>query len=230
MNRCNHLFLILVLATCTGPIAIGQDSGEIAENRDRPENFVDVGEQIPSITLDIRYATAYNFVGKPIDGYFRPRCLLTHEAALALQEVQAELQSRQFSLRVYDCYRPQRAVDHFVRWAEDLDDIAMKSVFYPNVAKKDLFARGYIAARSGHSRGSTLDLTIADLDMGTPYDLFDPLSHTDNPAVGAGVMANRQLLREVMAIHGFRNLPEEWWHYTLENEPYPDRYFDFPVE
>lgn len=180
--------------------------------------------------LEIRYATAHNFVGKSIDGYSRPRCLLTGPAARALQAVQAELMARKRSLQIYDCYRPQQAVDQFVRWAEDLNDTAMKVEFYPNVAKQELFAQGYIAARSGHSRGSTVDLTIAGLDMGTPFDLFDPLSHTDNPDIGAGPAGNRQLLRALMQKHGFRNLPEEWWHYTLENEPYPDRYFNFPVE
>ncbi|HEY3464004.1 MAG TPA: M15 family metallopeptidase, partial [Amycolatopsis sp.] len=162
-------------------------------------------------------------------------------------------------LKVYDCYRPQRAVDHFVRWAKDLADEKMKAEFYPNVAKDRLFADGYIAEKSGHSRGSTMDLTIVKLpprpqrpyipseplkpcfapqgerfgdnmvDMGTGFDCFDPLAHTDNPAITGVARQNRDLLKNTMAAAGFRNLPEEWWHYTLNGEPFPDTYFDFPV-
>ncbi len=206
--------------------------------------FVDAARQIPDLVTDIRYAGHYNFVGTPIDGYRAPRCLLTREAAEALERAQARLRPEGLGLIVYDCYRPQRAVDHFVRWARDLEDTAMKQVFYPRVAKDELFEKGYIAERSGHSRGSTLDVSLvrlpaADTDpplarvhipMGTPYDFFDPLSHTDNPALEGEIRDNRQQLKSVMEAEGFRNLPEEWWHYTLVNEPWPERYFDFPVE
>ena len=161
---------------------------------------------------------------------------MTREAATALSNVQSELASFGMSLKVFDAYRPQRAVDHFVRWAQDLDDKKMKGVFYPAVAKEDLFSDGYIAQRSGHSRGSTIDLTIVDLDtgeeieMGTPWDFFDPSSWPSNLNLPPQARANRNLLNAVMTRHGFRALPEEWWHFTLENEPFADTYFDFPVK
>jgi len=150
--------------------------------------------------------------------------------------VQGELAAFGMSLKVFDAYRPQRAVDHFVRWAQDLNDRKMKLVFYPAVAKEDLFSDGYIAERSGHSRGSTIDLTIVDsetgqeLEMGTPWDFFDPLSWPSSLDLPVQARANRNLLNAVMTKHGFRALPEEWWHFTLENEPFPDTYFDFPIQ
>ena len=202
--------------------------------------LVDVETLIPDAILDIRYHSSYNFVGEVIDGYRAPKCLLTGPAAEALAAVQERARQRDMTLKIFDCYRPQQAVDHFVRWAEDLDDTKMKQVFFPNVAKAALFEEGYIAAKSGHSRGSTVDLTLVSLDadggrvgeleMGTPFDFFDPLSHTDNPAVTGEARENRQLLKSLMAEQGFSNLPEEWWHYTLEDEPFPDTYFDDPVE
>lgn len=218
-----------------GTLACASAAPRPPEPATRPADFVDTATRVPGLSLDIRYAGSHNFVGAPIDGYLAPKCLLTREAAAALARVQEGLRSRDLGLRVYDCYRPQRAVDDFVRWARDLDARQMKAEFYPNVAKSRLFADGYIAARSGHSRGSTVDLTLlrADgeaLDMGTPFDFFDPRSHTDSPQVTAAQRAHRQLLREAMQARGFVNLPEEWWHYTLRDEPFPDTYFDFPVE
>ena len=201
-----------------------------------PDSFLELQEFIPSIGLELRYFSEDNFVGQVIDGYHAEKAFMTREAATALSNVQSELASFGMSLKVFDAYRPQRAVDHFVRWAQDLDDKKMKGVFYPAVAKEDLFSDGYIAQRSGHSRGSTIDLTIVDLDtgeeieMGTPWDFFDPSSWPSNLNLPPQARANRNLLNAVMTRHGFRALPEEWWHFTLENEPFADTYFDFPVK
>ncbi|MGW8368402.1 MAG: M15 family metallopeptidase [Gammaproteobacteria bacterium] len=224
-----------------------------------PDTFVNVRETIPDIVLDIRYATPHNFIGRPIPGYEAPECLLTRQAAEALGRVQSALRPFGLALKVYDCYRPQRAVDAFVAWARDLDDQAMKAEFYPSVDKQNLFRDGYIAAKSGHSRGSTVDLTIvplgmqtpaldapadsrscenaadqrfpdASIDMGTGYDCFSALSRTANPAIGSAQRANRLLLKQLMESSGFVNLAEEWWHFTLVDEPFPDTYFDFGID
>jgi len=183
----------------------------------------------------MRYAGADNFVGRPIAGYEAPLCLLTREAAEALAAVQAELEAAGRGLKVYDCYRPAQAVADFAAWARDPADERMKAEYYPNLDKSRLFELGYIAERSGHSRGSTLDVTIIDLatreelDMGSVWDLFDPVSWPTSDAVSAAARANRMELQRVMVAHGFRPLREEWWHFTLQNEPYPDTYFDFAV-
>lgn len=192
--------------------------------------FTNVNRAIPSVKFDMRYTTTNNFIGSPIDGYREPICYLTNETAVALANVQQRLQKEGLALRVFDCYRPQRSVDNFVRWAKDLNDTKMKSRYYPNVAKKDLFKEGYIAAKSGHSRGSTIDLTIDGLDMGTPFDFFDPRSHTDAESVTKEQHNNRMVLKKVMEANGFKNYAEEWWHYTLKEEPFKERYFDFTVE
>jgi len=197
--------------------------------------FVLVGEAIPDVILEIRYYSTYNFVGERIDGYEEPVALLTREAARALRLVSDDLRVKGYRLVIYDTYRPQCAVDHFVRWAEELAADAMKPVFYPEVDKRELFSRGFIARRSGHSRGSTVDLTLLDertgrlLDMGGPFDYFGELSHPDFAGVTPQQHANRMLLRDAMLSHGFRPLSTEWWHFTLNGEPYPDTYFDFPV-
>lgn len=197
--------------------------------------FVSVSDVIPDALLDVRYYTTYNFVGERIDGYEQPVVLMTKEAAAALALVNRDMRAQGLRLVVYDAYRPQRAVDHFVRWAEDVSDTRMKAIFYPEVDKADLFERGFIAKRSGHSRGSTVDLTLLDeksgmlLDMGGPFDFFGELSHPDFAGVTTEQHANRMLLRDAMVTHGFRPLSTEWWHFTLVNEPYPDTYFDFPV-
>lgn len=193
-------------------------------------SFVAVNAMEPGILVEMRYFGDNNFLGRKVAGYSAARCLLTKPAAQALAAVQRDLREFSLSLRVYDCYRPQRAVDDFVQWAKDLSDARMKKTFYPDVDKKDLFKEGYIAAKSGHSRGSTLDLTIDGLDMGTAYDYFDKLAHTLNPAIGAVQKANRALLKLAMEKHGFKNLPDEWWHFTLKDEPFPGRYFDVPIE
>ena len=196
---------------------------------DRAERFVNVNTLIPSVRFDMRYASDENFVGQPIEGYLEPVCYLTKEAALALKEVQNALKKEGLRLRIFDCFRPQRAVDHFVRWAEDLNDTKMKSTYYPDVGKKELFAKGYIAARSGHSRGSTVDLGIEGFDMGTPFDFFDVRSHTASAAVTDQQHQNRMHLKKVMEANGFRNYAEEWWHFTLKDEPYKEKYFDFEI-
>lgn len=222
-NATRALILSLALAACAHAAP------------SRHEGFVDAASVVPGLRVEMRYTTAHNFVGRPIDGYEAPVCILTREAAEALARAQAELAQRGLGLKVYDCYRPQRAVAHFARWAADLSDQSTKAEFYPNVDKARLFELGYIAARSGHSRGSTLDLTIVDLatdaeiDMGTPFDLFDTRSWPTDETVSAEARANRLLLQNVMRAHGFRSLQEEWWHFTLEGEPHPDTYFDFVV-
>lgn len=197
--------------------------------------FANAGATIPDLLVDMRYTTDRNFVGAPIDAYEAPNCLLTEPATQALALVQAELKTFGLGLKVFDCYRPATSVAHFARWAKDLDDQATKPEYYPNVPKSDLFKLGYIAERSGHSRGSTVDLTIMDLntgealDMGSAFDLFDTFSWPSDPRPTAQQRANRALLQSVMTKHGFRGLKEEWWHFTLNDEPYPDTYFDFPV-
>jgi D-alanyl-D-alanine dipeptidase len=194
---------------------------------------------VPGIRTELRYATAHNFVGEKIDGYRGARCILTRQAALALGAVQEELRPFGLGIKVFDAYRPQSAVDHFVRWAKRVDDTKMKAEFYPGVAKEELFRGDYIATRSGHSRGSSVDLTIVslggetagrELDMGTGFDYFGPKSWSDNLTLTAQVRANRLLLQALMKKHGFRLYVKEWWHFTLESEPYPQTYFDFPVE
>lgn len=237
----------------------GTSTGSRASEPTAPDEFVALRTVAPTIIQEIRYVTPHNFVGEPVDGYEQPLCILTRPAARALQRAQWKLLRQGYSLKVYDCYRPQRAVDHFVRWAKDLEDERMKPEFYPQVDKSRLFADGYIAEKSGHSRGSTVDLTIVKLpakptrpyvpgeklvpcyapqgerfrdnsvDMGTGYDCFDTLSHTDDPRIQGERRANRQLLKSTLADVGFTNLPEEWWHFTHKPELFPDTYFDFPV-
>ena len=200
-----------------------------------PHGFVDLKKAVPALQVEARYYGSNNFLGRPVDGYEAPRCYLTRPAAKALKAAEEALAPFGLGLKVFDAYRPQRAVDHFVRWAKDLGDTKMKARYYPRVAKSVLFKEGYIAARSGHSRGSTVDLTLIDrasgreLDMGTGFDFFGPESWPSSMAVTAQQRANRLLLRSVMTRAGFRPLQEEWWHFTLENEPFPERYFDFPV-
>lgn len=202
-----------------------------------PRGFVYVDEMIPDIRIELRYATNHNFVGDHIDGYVQPRPILTRQAAEALKKVQEELRPFGLGLKVFDAYRPQRAVDHFVRWAKELKDARMKAEFYPGVRKEDLFRDDYIAARSGHSRGSTVDLTIVpvdgasarELDMGSGFDFFGPESWPTFSGISPERRAHRMLLQILMKKYGFKPYPKEWWHFTLENEPFPDTYYDFPV-
>ena len=186
--------------------------------------------------VELRYYTSNNFVGKPVDGYHSNRLILTKQTIKALKLIQAELQDQNLCLKIYDGYRPQQAVNHFIRWAKDLNDTINKQVFYPDVKKKDLFKEEYIASRSGHSRGSTVDLTIIDgntgepLDMGSPYDFFGQQSWVNYEGITKKQKENRQLLQTVMLKYGFRNYPKEWWHFTLRHEPFPKTYFDFPIK
>ena len=212
-------------------------AGALAAAACQTPRLVPLADLAPDVSQDLRYAGPDNFVGAPIDGYERPVCLLTEPAARALAEVERDLAPQGLGLRVFDCYRPARAVAHFARWAHDLSDQRTKPRYYPHVEKAELFEKGFIAERSSHSRGSTVDATLVEeradgglgeLDMGTPFDLFDARSATAAD-VPAAARANRQLLRESMERRGFRNLAAEWWHYTLADEPYPERYFDVPV-
>lgn len=201
-----------------------------------PEGFVYAKSIIQDLNVDLRYYSVNNFVGDTIDGYHANTLIITKPTAEALKRVQTELQQQNLCLKVYDGYRPQRAVNHFIRWAKDLNDKTNKQQFYPDVEKRHLFRDGYIASRSGHSRGSTLDLTIIDgntqepLDMGSPYDFFGERSWVEYANLTETQKQNRQLLQAVMLKHGFRNYPKEWWHFTLRGEPFPDTYFDFAVE
>ncbi|MDA9909395.1 M15 family metallopeptidase [Gammaproteobacteria bacterium] len=207
-----------------------------SHDKDVPDNFIYLTEVIPKVRFDLRYYSDDNFIGQPIPGYHSNVMIVTLQAAMALKKVQLELAYSNFSLKLFDAYRPQSAVDYFIRWANDPEDERMKAQYYPNVDKGELIPRGFIAEKSSHSRGSTVDLTIisnengSELDMGTPFDLFDQKSWPSDTTVSVQQRANRQLLRSVMSKHGFIGLEEEWWHFTLRDEPYPDRYFDFPVK
>ena len=202
---------------------------------DDTRGFVSAGEMIPDVLLDIRYYSSFNFIGERIDGYEEPAALLTRETAEALAAVSSEAMRRGFRLKIFDAYRPQKAVDHFVRWAKDPADTRMKAYFYPDLEKKDIIPQHYIAEHSGHSRGSTVDLTLFELetqrdaDMGGTFDFFGEKSHPDYAGVSEAQHANRMLLQKLMVKHGFRPLESEWWHFTLENEPWPETYFTFPV-
>jgi len=227
-------------------------------SQDIPEGFVEIREVIPDVILDLRYLTNHNFLGLPVDGYKSEKCYITKVAADSLAKVQAELRKFNLTLKIYDAYRPQCAVDHFVRWAKDLSDTLTKKEFYPTIDKSRLFVDGFIAEKSGHSRGSTIDLTIVpipipsqpifdvdnqcecfesaekrfkdnSIDMGTGFDCFHSLSHTENINLTPQQRANRLLLKFLMDKYGFKNLVEEWWHFTLRNEPFPNTYFDFEI-
>ena len=198
-------------------------------------HFTVLADYDPGIIQEIRYHSTYNFIGDRIDGYEEPCALLTIEAARALKKVSNEVNVKGYRLKVFDAYRPARAVKHFVLWGiEDLD-LRMKSYFYPDLDKEDLFMKGYIAKKSSHSRGSTVDLTLLDMktgkevDMGSPFDLFSPVSHPDYKGITKDQYANRMLLQQVMIRNGFEPLDCEWWHFTLKDEPFPETYFDFPI-
>ena len=202
-----------------------------------PDGFVYVDQEIPGIRVDLLYASGNNFVGRPINGYVSKRAVLTKPAARALADVQADLKPFGLELFIFDTYRPQRAVDEFIAWAKDLKDIRTKAKYYPRVAKENLFSEGYIADRSGHSRGSTIDLTIVSssspfkpLNMGTNFDFFGPESWPKFAGVTPEQRANRLLLRTLMLKHGFKPYEMEWWHFTYEKEPFPETYFDFVVD
>jgi D-alanyl-D-alanine dipeptidase len=235
-----HTGVLLAMTFCLWGVAARADP--------LPDGFVYLSDLAPGIRQDMRYAGSNNFIGRPITGYHAGRCILSRPAATALAAVEQELEPQGLALKVFDCYRPQQAVDDFVNWGHDLTDQKNKAVYYPLVPKQQLFLRGYIAEKSGHSRGSTMDLTVVmlvpgkspavqgpalangEVDMGSPFDLFDEHSHTDFSPLPAAAARNRQWFRTLMDSHGFKNLPEEWWHYTLRDEPFPAQYFNFPVQ
>ncbi|MEQ9310120.1 MAG: M15 family metallopeptidase [Balneolaceae bacterium] len=217
--------------------------------------FVEINKVSESIIKEIRYATKYNFVGEKIDGYTEPKCYLTSSAAEALSRVQAKLANKSMALKIFDCYRPQRAVNNFVSWAKSVETNATKDIYFPRVPSDELFEKGYIAERSGHSRGSTVDLTIvklpyeppvnyiynclepegyiyrgSELNMGTAYDCFDEKSNTHNQELEKEIIENRMMLLKIMEEEGFANYSKEWWHFTFKPETYPDTYFDLPIE
>ena len=233
------------LRASTAPVAPEEDNSA----------FVTLTDVVPDAILEIRYFSTFNFVGERIDGYLEPTALLTKQAADSLRAVSDDLMVRGYRLKIFDAYRPQRAVDHFRRWAADASDTRMKPYFYPDLPKSLLFKQGYISARSGHTRGSTVDLTLFDMntekevDMGGTFDWLGPESHPafcGDPASGKYTgdnsksptgrsitpeqFRNRMILRQAMMRHGFKPIGTEWWHYTLRNEPFPDTYFKFPVE
>ena len=200
-----------------------------------PSGFVVLADFVPSIVQEIRYHSSYNFIGERIDGYEEPIALLTKEAARALKSVAGELIVQGYRLKVFDAYRPACAVKHFVLWGIEDQDVRMKPYFYPELEKQELFAKGYIAKQSSHSRGSAVDLTLLDMktgkevDMGSPFDLFSEASHPAFKGVTEEQYENRMRLQKVMVRNGFRPLDCEWWHFSLRDEPYPDTYFAFPV-
>ena len=200
-----------------------------------PSGFVVLADYVPNIVQEIRYYSTYNFIGERIDGYEEPCALLTIEAARALKSVSSEVFVLGYRLKVFDAYRPACVVKQFVLWGIEDQDVRMKPYFYPELEKQELFAKGYIAKLSSHSRGSAVDLTLLDMktgkevDMGSPFDLFSGLSHPDCRDVTEEQFENRMLLQRVMVRSGFRPIDCEWWHFSLENEPYPDTYFNFPV-
>jgi len=240
-------------APAKAPVA----KGTVAE---RPADFVSVADLDPSIVLELRYFGAHNFMGRRVLGYKAAKCLLTRPTAEALKAVQADLKPFGLSLKIYDGYRPQRAVDTFIAWAKDFKDTRMQAEFYPRVPKDRIFAEGYLVARSGHSRGSTVDLTVIELpaagqesyregdplcdcglpatkrfrdnslDFGTGYDCFDALANVEDPRITTDQKVRRLMLRALMEKHGFKPYPPEWWHFTLRDEPYPETWFDFEIE
>lgn len=239
------LAIVLTLSACAA-----------CPQNNTPKGFVHLTDVVPDAILEIRYYSTYNFVGDRIDGYEKPTALLTKEAAKALKAVSDDVIKQGYRLKIYDAYRPQRAVTHFMKWAKQRNDIRMKAYFYPDLDKSVLFAKGYIAEKSGHSRGSTIDLTLFDMktekevDMGGTFDWFGIESHPSwcgNPEtnqytgefsgntppaerkINEVQFRNRMILRAAMVKHGFKPIAEEWWHFTLKNEPYPDTYFDHPV-
>ena len=241
------LLAVMLLMACT------DKKGEFVRPNDRSA-FVTLTDAVPDAILEIRYFSTYNFVGTRIDGYEEPTALLTKQAADSLQVVSKEVMKMGYRLKIYDAYRPQKAVDHFVRWSKDANDSLMKRYFYPQLEKDVLFPQGYIAEQSGHTRGSTVDLTLFDmktekeLDMGGTFDWFGPESHPDfcgDPETGkytgdnhkspasrsitAEQFQHRMILRQAMLRHGFKPFDTEWWHFTLRDEPFPDTYFEFPV-
>ena len=238
LRKINLLFLIVLLLslfsckTMTNDSSVTSDALNISNDS---SGFVLLSDAVPDAILEIRYYSTYNFVGKRIAGYEEPIALITKEAATKLKEVSDELIEKGYRLKIYDAYRPQMAVNNFVDWAKDLNDTKMKKYFYPNLDKEVLFPQMYIMEYSGHTRGSTVDLTLFDMntekevDMGGTFDYFGKESHPDYKGITDEQYNNRMILRDAMLSHGFKPLETEWWHFTLEDEPYKDIYFNFPI-
>jgi D-alanyl-D-alanine dipeptidase len=226
--RWSLVILVILALLATGAIISNQSS--------LPDGFVYITDVIPTAQLEIRYCSNDNFCGTVIDGYEAPKAILTVEAAQALKKAADALYEQGYFIKIFDAYRPQRAVNHFIRWAKDLDDTKMKEKYYPELDKSVLFELGYIAEKSGHSRGSTVDLTLVEissgeeLDMGSGFDFFGKISNHGTDLITEEQEKNRNILRDAMVEAGFEVYPEEWWHYKLKDEPYPDTYFDFPVK
>lgn len=258
MNKELRIVLVvaLVMILCLGVVFCrkGNHTGQVVLTEDSSE-FVMIADAVPDAILEIRYYSTYNFVGERIDGYLEPTSMLTRIAADSLRAVSDDVKALGYRLKIYDAYRPQMGVDHFVRWAKDIPDTLMKAFFYPDLTKDVLFPQDYIAEKSGHTRGSTVDLTLFDMktekevDMGGTFDWFGVESHPDfcgDPETGEykgddkrsptgrtiteEQFRNRMILRRAMLRHGFKALDSEWWHFTLNNEPFPDTYFTFPVK
>ncbi|MGY0504819.1 M15 family metallopeptidase [Luteimonas sp. e5] len=231
------LLPLFVLGGCVHAPRAGSATAAMPQEA-REAGLVDVADFVADAQFDIRYAGHDNFVGVPVDGYAAPRCWLHRPAAQALAQVADELRAQGLRLRIFDCYRPARAVAHFMRWAKDLEDVRTKPAYYPNLDKHELVGE-YIAERSGHSRAATIDLTVMqcttagnacrELDMGTPFDFFDTLANTDDPRMSPQQRCNRDLLRDAMQRHGFANYAMEWWHFTFKPEPTPQTHFDIPL-
>ncbi|MCR8657646.1 M15 family metallopeptidase [Paenibacillus endoradicis] len=208
----------------------------IVKQGNLPKGFVYLDEVIPTAQFEMRYYSDYNFVGAQIDGYLAPLAIGTRVMADALLKVSNELEEMGYQLLIYDTYRPAKAVQQFLAWSKDTDDIDMKEDFYPNIDKATLFKSGYLSSKSGHSRGSTVDLTLIhkdtkqEVDMGSPYDLLDEISHFSTKLITDEQASNRQLLQDVMVKYGFKPYSKEWWHYVLKNEPYPSTYYDFDIQ
>ena len=224
------------LLLCLLILCLGIGMTDSAHSQSLPMGFVYVDQVVPELRTELRYRLDDNFVGANVDGYSGKRAILTRQAALALGLVQAELRTQGLGLLIFDAYRPQRAVDHFARWAKDLSANDMKQRYYPEVEKTELFSQGYIAARSGHSRGSTVDLTLVSLtspfqqlEMGTVFDFFSPRSWLGATGLTATQEQNRALLQRTMKKYGFTPYSKEWWHFTLHPEPFPDTYFNFEI-
>ena len=267
MKNLRHLYSVLLLLCFSlsvsaqnghvvmaklAPCTSAASSATVKPEQDASQ-FVNITDVVPDVILEIRYYSTYNFVGRRIDGYLQPTALMTKRAADSLKAVSDDVMKMGYRLKIYDAYRPQMAVDHFVRWAADIPDTMMRRYFYPEVDKSLLFIQGYIAEKSGHTRGSTVDLTLFDMatekevDMGGTFDWFGEESHPDfggNPETGvyngkpspAGrtiteeQFRNRMILRAAMLRHGFKPIDSEWWHFTLKDEPFPETYFEFPVK
>ncbi|MDY6300664.1 MAG: M15 family metallopeptidase [Bacteroidales bacterium] len=249
-----HVKMIVAALLITVGLQTGcksaQDVARVKDKTMDSSQFVNITDVVPDAILEIRYHSTYNFVGARIDGYEEPTALLTRQAADSLRAVSLDLKRHGYVLKIYDAYRPQRAVDHFMRWSQDLGDTITKAYFYPRLTKKEVFDGEYVATKSGHSRGSTVDLTIVDMktgkevDMGGTFDWFGIESHPDygggnpetldfqqtDPNFTSVQFYNRMVLRTAMLRHGFKPLDNEWWHFTLKDEPFPDTYFNFPVK